>query len=134
MFVRRSVACRSRGVTVMAMGSLNSSTQRQTGLLFSLPDELIEVIAFLLPFKDRLAFADTCTYCRGFVSDLDCSTRCTNAGLSLPNESSPRAMAKLLVQPRAGVCNWSDADGKPQAILERKKGAAVTRCLDNLDN
>ena len=101
------------------MGSLTSTIrQRQTGLLFSLPGELMIVIAFLLPFKDRLAFADTCAYCRGFVSDLDCTTRCINAGLSLPNESSPRAMAKLLVQPRVGMCNWSDANGQ----LKKKKG------------
>lgn len=100
---------------------LDASTlgRRQTHWLFMLPDELIVEIASLLTFKDRLSFADTCAYCRCFVSHTDCVIRCIQAGLSLPNRPSLRAMAKLLVQPRVGMCNWSNDDGKPK---QRKKG------------
>lgn len=111
------------------MDLTNASTrQRQTCSLFTLTDELIVIIAFLLPFKDRLAFADTCAYCRSFVSDLDCRTRCIQAGLSLPDGTSLRAMAKLLVQPRVGMCNWSDANGKPKTPMKKGTRQIVEGC------
>ena len=46
----------------------------------TLPNELLLIIAKIIPLKDRLALGDTCSTCRSFVSEKDCLKACRDAG------------------------------------------------------
>lgn len=88
--------------------------RRRTCYFIILPSEFFQIISTLLPLRDRLALADTCVFCRSLVSDKECQEACTKAGLSIPLGKRPRVMAKLLSQPRVGLCNWSGEGGIPK--------------------
>lgn len=84
----------------------------------ALPHELLLIISKASSLKDRLSFADTCTACRPLVSEAECIEVCIKAGLIQVEGVSARAMAKLLYQPRVGICNWSFGGGIPKSGLD----------------
>jgi len=79
----------------------------------------------------RTNFADTCVRCRFLAFDTDCRKACNRAGLSIPNGVSVRAMAKLLVRPRVGVCNWSMESGEPKGNFDFSKIWSVSSAIRN---
>lgn len=84
----------------------------------ALPNELLLIISKGSALKDQLSFADTCAACRPLISEAECIEVCTRAGLIQVEGVSARAMAKLLFQPRVGVCNWSLEGGIPKNMLD----------------
>jgi F-box domain len=96
------------------MAPLTRLRKKKTFQFLTLPNELLVMVSELLPLKDRISLADTCTACRSLVSDAQSIAVCTTAGLSIPSGIKPRAMAKLLYRPRVGISNWSLDDGIPK--------------------
>jgi hypothetical protein len=89
----------------------------EPSLQFSgLPVEIALLISKNLSLRDRLSLSDTSRASRLLFSDDECASACGRAGLSVATDASvsARAMAKLLVQPRVGVCNWSEEEGEPK--------------------
>jgi F-box domain len=91
--------------------------ETQTCYFLTLPNELLLAISKLLPLNDIISLADTCSTCRSLVSDAQCKEACTRAGLNIPQDVGPRAMAKLLYRPRVGVSNWSKEGGVPKGTF-----------------
>lgn len=103
-----------------ALGQLNMFPPKKkpverASFVASLPNELIRIIAGYTSLAAKLALADTCSDFRALVETEECTVACIQAGLSMSKEASPRAMAKLLCQPRVGVCNWSLEGGVPKS-------------------
>jgi len=91
-------------------------TETKPCYMAALPNELLLIISKGSALKDQLSFADTCTACRPLISEAECIEVCTRAGLIQVEGVSARAMAKLLFQPRVGVCNWSLEGGIPKSV------------------
>ena len=98
------------------VSSSRASTESKPCYMATLPNELFLMISKASLLQDRLSFADTCAKCRPLISEAECTDVCIRAGLSLVKGVSARAMAKLLCQPRVGVCNWSHAGGISKGV------------------
>jgi hypothetical protein len=94
--------------------------------LFTLPNELFFMVNILLSLRDRVSFADTCMALRSLISDDQCTEACTKAGLSIPPGVTPRAMVKLLFEPRVGINNWTLEGG--EVILRALATLLHSRC------
>ncbi|KAH9942859.1 hypothetical protein B0H21DRAFT_749767 [Amylocystis lapponica] len=102
--------------------TLSTTVLRTTSCFLSrVPMELIVMVLEILDLKDKLSFADTCRGCRCLVSEEECLTACKDAGLCQAEGINARAMAKLLMQPRKGVSNWSHQNGVPKGTLDFAK-------------
>ncbi|KIM82098.1 hypothetical protein PILCRDRAFT_820996 [Piloderma croceum F 1598] len=113
------------------MAPLTRLRKRNTCYFVILPNELFLIVSGLLGLKDRLALADTCSACRSLISDTDCRSACVKAGLSIPTGICVRAMAKLLVRPRVGVCNWSSEGGRPREKFNFSKVWSTSLAIRN---
>lgn len=91
-------------------------TETKPCYMVALPNELLLMISKAFLPKDRISFADTCMTCRPLISEAECIEVCISAGLSQVEGVSARAMAKLLCQPRVGVCNWSLEGRIPKGV------------------
>ena len=107
--------------TLMSVRNIPLADFAETKICYfsTLPNELLLIIAKIIPLKDRLALGDTCSTCRSFVSEKDCLKACRDAGLSVIPNVSGRVMAKLLCRPRVGVCNWSTDGGEPKGVSKK---------------